>query len=743
MSAPLQQPLGLVVADLKDRNGTLLVNREVIILDQETGSPVRIYPARTANQPIGIGEYRTNSSGRISFFAVKGRALVIRSFEGKEMIAEVGELRPDSWFSFADSKQGPEGPAGPDEATELKSDLETSVDAAAILQSILDGWAQEWTDDGRTRELNLGGANVKLMRPLRLWDVSYSNIKLKCGRLYPDTTQSWATDGANPEKSLIELSGSVSKIILDNLELDGQDTANNVLNLSTGGEHSIIDCYLHNFASWGIEDAMGGVLIDGSTRIEQYQDHDPEFSTQPRRTAIALCTAGFETVVAGKTEMSTSRYPLKLGMDWDVTANLTLGDVILTEVKGAVTGTVSISSNIVTSMSSTEPLRAGMMLFGDAIIPGTRVVKVLTTTSVQMSNTALASGVATIQFEAGSLLYPGTRMDAPTMLTATTKVEAQLSGTSVRLTEPALQSGIATPISARKGAINTRMIGVSMLNPGPTSTPDSKMGTFWVGRDTAGATLQSCKTSRGMARIWSTNIAILDHNLVDDPTLTSTNEALFQLMSSVPNQTLDGFEFKPHSSMRPLAGSAMFALVTGLPGTSWNVAGVAGLAFSVQRIEHGRTTTVDGDTIQHYRSLQSMARLIIEAIGTTTPVELTVEGNALKLTALRFNGGSAIFREYRDNVTELAQNYTFTAADSKGVFIATNTTPKTWVLPHDLPVGWNIKVLKTGAGSLSILPDGGATLDGELSGMVLTGGKSLSCIKNVDGQTAVYSSEIP
>lgn len=742
--ATLQQKLGLISADVKDRAGTLLVHQKVLVTDQETGSPVRIYATRELTAPVALGEVVTNSSGRVSFYAIKGRAILLQAMmPNGEILGEVSGLRPDAWGMLAGNTIGPEGPPGPDEATALRDALEASVDAAAAIQSILDDWADEYVnDDRRNRELDLRGANVMLKRPLMFSTEAYSGIKVRNGRLYADVTADWGTANGQPEKSLVELRGPVQGIRLEELELACLGVANGFLNNSTGNEHYITKCHINGFSTWGVEDPQGGLSIDTATVVEQVIPSEVVvLDNQENRTGVSVMLAGADSVI-DKAALQTALWPLKLGFDWDLVGNFTLGNNLIQDVRGRSVATTTSGSDIL-EVPSNEPFRVGMVLSGSASLQSNSVVvRVLNTSHVQIDKTAVANGATIVEFDGANLVYPGTLIEAPGIAADGVLVDAVVGSRIVRMTEVALAGGTNTPISARKGAVRPRVMATGILNLGPTSSPVSNMGSFFVGRETRGALLYGCRTSRAMAHLWSTQVAIVDHVYEEDPLQTSTPGALFQLKASSVSQSLEGFTFRHSNSFVAPTGSTLFSLTSGLPGSSWSVAGVAGLSNTVAEIEHSRTSISGSDLIWAMKTLQAQGKLTLAAQGTTVPVEIKVSGNDLLFLANRLDMQGATLADQLRTVSEIAVNTTLTSNQSSSLLVGTNTTAKTWQLPNTLPKGWFVKILRKAAGTISLVPAGGAILDGELTGQNVETSMSVSCISNTDGESAEFTTVV-
>lgn len=739
--ATLQQKLGLISADIKDRAGTLLVYQKVLVTDQETGSPVRIYATRELTSPVALGEVTTNSSGRVSFYAIKGRAILLQAMmPNGEILAEVSGLRPDAWGMLAGNTVGPEGPPGPDEATALRDALEASVDAAAAIQAILDDWADEYVDDDRrNRELDLRGANVMLKRPLTLSTEAYSSIKIRNGHLYADITANWGTEGGQPAKSLIELRGAVQGFRLEEVELACLGSANGFLNNSTGNEHYITKCHINGFASWGVEDPQGGLSLDTATVIEQVIPSEVVvLDSQENRTGVSVMLAGADSVI-DKATLQTARWPLKLGFDWSLVGNFTLGNNLIQDVRGQSVAT-TVSGSDILEVPSIEPFRVGMVLSGSVKLQiGSVVTRILNTTHVQIDKTAVANGSTTVEFDGANLVYPGTLIDAPGIAADGVLVDAVVGTRIVRMTEVAVAGGTNTPISARKGAVRPRVMATGILNLGPTSSPVSNMGSFYVGRETQGALLYGCRTSRAMAEIWSTSLAMVDHVYEDDPLQTSTPAALFQLKASSVSQTLEGFTFRHSNAFTLPSGSTLFSMTAGLPGSSWSIAGISGLANTVAEIEHSRTSISGSDLIWAMKTLQAQGKLTMAAQGTTVPVEIEVKGNNLRLLADQIDMQGAVLKDQLRTVSEIDVNTTLDATQSSAILVGTNTTAKTWQLPNTLPKGWHVHILRSAAGTISLVPAGGALLDGELTGQNVEAAMSVSCISNADGESAVFT----
>lgn len=742
MGAPLQD-LGLIVADLKDRNGNLLPLQRVLVFEQETRAPARIYATRNLHHYVALGEVMTNASGRVHFYTLNGRSYLLTVLAPNgQVLGEVADLRPDSWADFADNLKGDMGPTGPDEASELRDTLESSTDAAAILQSMLDAFAAERVSASRRfREIDLRGANVKLKRPVVFPDENYTNIKIRNGRVYADPTASWISVNGFPERSLFELKGDSAGIILEELEMDGSDVANIVLNSSTGGGHAITACHLHRFISWGVEDPQGGVLVDAITEIEQFHDDDPRYAFQDTRTAVGFMTAGTDSK-ADMVQLRTARWPLKLGYDWDLIADFTLGSNILQEVKGQVNGTVTAGSDIVTDLSTTEPLRRGITLVSPKLQPGTVLLEVLDVNRIRVSKTAVGNGNAGIFFDAANLLYPGTRIDGGALTAVNTFVDEVVGAKAVRMTQVAVGSAAGAPVSMRKGANRPRILATSLLNVGQSETPVSRMGTFYVGRETDGALLFGCRTSRGHADLWSTSISIVGHEFEEDAGLTSSSGALFQLKATVPNQSVEEFVFRPAAAFAPAAGSPLFSMTSGLAGSSWNVAGTNGLAQTVSRIEKKVVLITTDSTMQEFRSLQSTGKITLQAVGTTQPVELGVDGNGAFFKAQKVNYQGSIVRNYRHLVERINYDTVLKPTQSGSLLITINANAKTWQLPGTLPEGWHVKVYREGAGIVTIVPTDGALVNGEATGINVTGALSLSCVKNDDGFSAEFTTSL-
>lgn len=741
-----KQTLGLVLADMKNKDGALLVNTRVEVVDEVTGSPVRVYATRSMASPTTLGEVLSNSAGRVQFYAVKGRSLLLRVIAPNgELIAETADIRPDSWFDFADSLTGEQGPPGPDEATGLKATLEASADASALLQGMLDAFAAEYTSQGwRNREIDLRGAKVKLLRPLILNAATYSEIKIRNGSFYPDTTQNWATVNGFPQKSLIELRGQVSDFRLEEVDLDCKYVCNGVLNDSdvSVGDHQVVSCSIHSFLSWGIDDPGGGLIVDTATTIEQHLPGSPDYEVQNKRTANALVMSGIDSKVDMCT-FRTARWPLKMGFDWDMYGDFTLGSAIINNVRGSVIATTTSGSDILTAVSTTEPLRVGMVIESPKLQSNTKVLKVLTTTTFQVDKTAVANGEGQFFFDGANLLYKGTVVEAPNMVSANTKI-LEVSGTrTVLMDQVAISAGINEPVTMRKGPKRPRVFGTSMLNTGQSSTPVSSMGSFYVGRETDGALITGCRTSRAMAEIWSTAISIEDHDFEESASETSTPNALFRMKSTKVAQTLDGFLFKPGAAFNPSAGSPIFSMETGVPGTGWDVVSTAGLATIISKIEKTAITVAQDATIHNFKSLQTKGRLRLQAAGTTTPVDLEVEANRLNIAAFAVNFKNAVLAAHRKVVEEIEVNMIFGESQSGNIVLATNATAKTWQLPGTLPVGWNVKIMKKGAGIVTVAPSNGAILnDSPTNGINVTSVLSISCIENEDGFSAVLTTAL-